>query len=313
MDEETDRLIRQLIAQDQRQMGYGAFPPPPEPEPEEEENHEGQEQLECPICMDDFWFPSRHGVEMPCCNTRYCAACMQQNYEVLINDGGVLSLKCANPECNHPLAEDEVRALVNEDTFRRYQQFYLLACLRKDPTVRWCPKIGCETPIQGGNEENVRLTCPTCRTEVCWLCNLEWHEGMSCKRAEKLVEKRKGTRAQYDKKAEKFIKKNSRPCPNCKSPIQKNSGCNHMTCQHCRYEFCWVCMGHFEGYSHFDKGKCKGMQNWSSKTVKYSAYAGIGLGIGVGAVLAIGIGLPVAVVAGPPAAVAYGAYKIMKK
>jgi hypothetical protein len=40
-----------------------------------------------------------------------------------------------------------------------------------------------------------------------------------------------------------WIKANTRPCPKCTCPIQKDEGCNHMTCSnpHCKHEFCWVC------------------------------------------------------------------------
>ena len=31
-----------------------------------------------------------------------------------------------------------------------------------------------------------------------------------------------------------------RKCPNCKMVVQKNKGCDHMTC-YCSYEFCYIC------------------------------------------------------------------------
>jgi len=38
-----------------------------------------------------------------------------------------------------------------------------------------------------------------------------------------------------------WLKANTRPCPQCKAPIEKADGCNHMVCHNCHHEFCWIC------------------------------------------------------------------------
>ena len=45
----------------------------------------------------------------------------------------------------------------------------------------------------------------------------------------------------------KWLLVNTKQCPHCHKYIEKNQGCNHMTCRKeaggCGYEFCWICLG----------------------------------------------------------------------
>lgn len=54
-----------------------------------------------------------------------------------------------------------------------------------------------------------------------------------------------------------WLKANTRPCPKCNTPIEKNDGCNHMIClnRHCRYEFCWICRKDWSLHSSRTGGK----------------------------------------------------------
>ena len=55
--------------------------------------------------------------------------------------------------------------------------------------------------------------------------------------------------ARDDEAAEIWIKNNTKPCPNCKAPIEKNQGCMHMTCRTCKHEFCWLCLSNYRGHA----------------------------------------------------------------
>ncbi len=40
--------------------------------------------------------------------------------------------------------------------------------------------------------------------------------------------------------ATQWVQHHTQPCSGCGSRIQKNGGCNHMSCAVCRRQFCWV-------------------------------------------------------------------------
>lgn len=51
-----------------------------------------------------------------------------------------------------------------------------------------------------------------------------------------------------------WILANTKPCPKCKNPIEKNQGCMHMVCR-CGHQFCWLCSADDYNYSHTRDGR----------------------------------------------------------
>lgn len=55
----------------------------------------------------------------------------------------------------------------------------------------------------------------------------------------------------------KWLNENTKQCPRCNVNIIKNGGCNHMTCENCNYEFCWICMEKYTTTHFSSTSKCK--------------------------------------------------------
>lgn len=81
--------------------------------------------------------------------------------------------------------------------------------------------------VDGQNKK--KLIC-NFNHEFCFRCKNNWNQNHCCEKDEELFK--------YSNKNANKLKK----CPNCRTWIEKNSGCNHMTCFLCKYEFCWICM-----------------------------------------------------------------------
>ena len=86
-----------------------------------------------------------------------------------------------------------------------------------------CPADDCRGTVGGGQ-------CGLCEA---WIC-------MKCLKPKKIRNDPDHTCDENDIKTVTFIKRDSKPCPSCKVPIHKISGCHQMWCTLCHTAFDWV-------------------------------------------------------------------------
>ncbi|CDK27721.1 unnamed protein product [Kuraishia capsulata CBS 1993] len=82
----------------------------------------------------------------------------------------------------------------------------------------------------------------------CFYCSKDNHVPIPCPIVKAWIKKCKD-----DSETANWIDNNTKPCPQCDTNIEKNGGCNHMTCKTCCHEFCWICMGLWKDHKDFYK------------------------------------------------------------
>ncbi|PPQ78849.1 hypothetical protein CVT24_002429 [Panaeolus cyanescens] len=104
------------------------------------------------------------------------------------------------------------------------------------------PTVSCGARGIGGEEMSQSQHGPGLQGKehkFCFGCPIESdHRPVVCNVAKMWLRK-----CRDDSETANWIKSNTKECSQCQSTIEKNGGCNHMTCKKCKHEFCWVCMG----------------------------------------------------------------------
>jgi len=210
-----------------------------------------EDTKQCVICFLEK--PLREFPEAAeCGHNDYCNDCLTEHYKTKTADGDVLKVKCIDPKCEREIKEEEILQFLTDDAIReKFVRFKRQKLLMLDENARFCPTADCEG-FMIGSRMRPKLQCPDCHTVICFNCSKPWHGYFSkCASAQRAAETENDEKY-YQWEMNKDVKK----CPKCKMRIEKNAGCNHMTCQSCKYEFCWICKGkyssgHFSDYNLF--------------------------------------------------------------
>ncbi|KAK5918238.1 hypothetical protein CgunFtcFv8_003017 [Champsocephalus gunnari] len=228
----------------------------------------------CGIC-----FVEKMGSHCICfkeCQHVYCKSCMTEYFQIQIRDGNVQCLNCPEPKCTSIATPSQVKQLVDEELFARYDRLLLQSSLDLMADVVYCPRQSCGTAVMVEPDSTMAI-CSACQYAFCTLCKMGYHGLSHCKlpadelrnlrdeylsatpAGQKFMEQRFGKRVIQKAVEESFsrdwLNENCKGCPRCGTNIQKDDGCNKMTCTSCRQYFCWLCLGilsKVNPYSHFN-------------------------------------------------------------
>ncbi|XP_028841640.1 E3 ubiquitin-protein ligase RNF14-like [Denticeps clupeoides] len=273
---------------------------------------------DCEIC-----FTQKYGLEchrFTGCGHVFCKECICDLMSIHIKEGRVSMLTCPAVDCTSVVTPLQVKELVGEEMFARYDQFLLQSTIDSMSDVVYCPRKTCSAVVLLDTDDTWAL-CPSCAFPFCTKCREVYHGVSQCRtrkdsldeESEEEEEERgssvsspenKGGQSKpvvpyvplpldldsrmalwkdYElssKERKKYLetvygrialrkgladvpklwlKENVKKCPKCHIRIEKNGGCNFMSCTKCPTHFCWLCLAILDindhGSSHFKSKK----------------------------------------------------------
>ena len=183
------------------------------------------------------------------CNHIFCNDCYFEYLKEKVNSNQIDIIKCPQKDCQIILKNNFIQQKLFNDT-NLLEKYVILEKRRQlmlDPDIQLCPYPDCESYAKKVKNNNY-VCCIEKKHKFCFNCLKDWHGKKKCD--DSVDESFKKWRDSYKVKR----------CPKCKIFIEKNEGCNHITCKNCNYEFCWLCMSKYSS-NHFDFGRCAGLQN----------------------------------------------------
>ncbi|XVE94091.1 hypothetical protein REPUB_Repub01dG0251000 [Reevesia pubescens] len=191
----------------------------------------------CNICIEEL--PGDKMTKMDCGHS-FCNGCWTEHFVVKINEGQSRRIRCMAYKCNAICDEAVVRNLVGKrhpDLAEKFDRFLLESYIEDNRMVKWCPSTPhCGNAIRIEDDEFCEVEC-SCGVQFCFSCLSEAHSPCSCMMWELWIKK-----CRDESETVNWITVHTKPCPKCHKPVEKNGGCNLVSCI-CGQAFCWLCGG----------------------------------------------------------------------
>ncbi|KAM3134733.1 hypothetical protein pb186bvf_013208 [Paramecium bursaria] len=176
---------------------------------------------ECSICFYDNTISKME------CQCMVCKDCLLEYFKISIRGLWYGEIKSFNVKCPGKCrqliyldkllqiaAQNQFENIIQEELFKKYCQ--------KAQDVFKCPNNYCEFYYL----QSCKMKCE----EICLLCQ------------QNITNSKLSLKQSLNDGLSLFQQfMTTYECPQCQVPILKNGGCSHMTCQICKYEFCWDC------------------------------------------------------------------------
>ncbi|KAK3385104.1 hypothetical protein B0H63DRAFT_522444 [Podospora didyma] len=195
----------------------------------------------CDICCEEEEGLQSFSIK---CGHRYCVDCYRHYLSQKIQEEGEAArIQCPADGCNLIIDARSLDILVTPELTERYHQLLNRTYVEDKDTLKWCPAPDCQNAVECGvKKKDLDKVVPTvsclCSHRFCFGCILNDHQPAPCELVKRWLKK-----CADDSETANWISANTKECPKCNSTIEKNGGCNHMTCRKCKHEFCWMCMG----------------------------------------------------------------------
>ncbi|XP_071935489.1 probable E3 ubiquitin-protein ligase ARI2 isoform X1 [Coffea arabica] len=191
----------------------------------------------CNVCIEEF--PGNEVTSMDCGHC-FCNNCWTEHFIVKINEGQSKRIRCMAHKCFAICDETVIRNLVSKrhpDLAEKFDRFLLESYIEDNKMVKWCPSVPhCGNAIRVEDDEFCEVEC-SCSLQFCFNCLSEAHSPCSCLMWELWTKK-----CRDESETVNWITVNTKPCPKCHKPVEKNGGCNLVSCI-CGQAFCWLCGG----------------------------------------------------------------------
>eukprot|EP00007_Cunea_sp_BSH-02190019_P010016 CAMPEP_0174233826 /NCGR_PEP_ID=MMETSP0417-20130205/3761_1 /TAXON_ID=242541 /ORGANISM="Mayorella sp, Strain BSH-02190019" /LENGTH=701 /DNA_ID=CAMNT_0015312107 /DNA_START=369 /DNA_END=2470 /DNA_ORIENTATION=+ len=205
-------------------------------------NSADAEEMECSVCMDNILVSGAVSME---CGHRFCRSCWKDHLDVKIKldcQSGS-HIRCLQRGCMLTVDEELVKKLVDHDTYQRYMRLLMRSYIDENHTLAHCPFPNCEhiVHIFSLGDLAVNVYCQDGHF-FCFACHEDPHLPATCEMRSAWQKRRN----QGSEDSTNWILSNTKQCPGCKRPTEKNGGCNHVTCSTCQTHWCWICVGIFD-------------------------------------------------------------------
>ena len=219
------------------------------------------EELFCLICYTELLTPSPSdfgcteaylrpdkGATLLLCRHWFCRSCWQQYLDEKMSQNAT-KIECPYTDCKNIVDIVTCLSFSSHSNAVVYLQTKFESEVQNSSSLEWCP--GCESAVVCENftkkkTESILKDIPfvscSCKMKWCFSCQSNPHWPASCELYREYQEIRKQQMGiLFDRTGQPYqTEVEMKPCPYCKTPINKNQGCNFMACR-CGKSFCWNC------------------------------------------------------------------------